>query len=96
MNNDNDKIRAHIFISGRVQGVGFRLEMRWKARKLGLYGFVQNLSNGNVEAVLEGEKEKVEKLIKWAKRGPFLAKVDSIEIKDEDYKGEFNNFKVKY
>ena len=91
-----NEIRAHIFVSGRAQGVGFRLEMRWKARKLGLYGFVQNLSDGRVEAVLEGEKEKVERLIEWAKRGPFLAKVDNIEIKEEEYKGEFDSFEIKY
>ncbi len=91
-----NEIRAHIFVSGRVQGVGFRLEMRWRTRKLGLYGFVQNLSDGRVEAVLEGEKGKVEKLIEWAERGPFLAKVDNIEIKEEDYKGEFGSFEVKY
>ena len=91
-----EKIRAHIFVSGRVQGVGFRLEMCWKARKLGLYGFVQNLSDGRVEIVLEGEKEKVEKLIEWTKKGPFLAKVGNIEIKEEDCKGEFDSFEVKY
>ena len=90
------KVRAHIFVSGRVQGVFFRFETRRKARKLGLYGFVQNLSDGRVEAVLEGEKEKVEKLIKWAKRGPFFAKVDNIEIKEEEYQNEFDEFEIRY
>ncbi len=96
MTNDNNKIRVHIFISGRVQGVLFRAETRRKARKLGLYGFVQNLSDGRVEAVLEGEKEKVEKLIELAKRGPFFAKVESIEIKEEEYQGEFDSFEIRY
>ncbi len=91
-----NEVRTHILISGRVQGVLFRAETRRKARKLGLHGFVQNLSDGRVEAVLEGEKEKVEKLIEWAKRGPLFAKVDSIEIKEEEYRGEFNNFEIKY
>ncbi len=91
-----NEIRAHIFVFGRVQGVFFRFETRRKARKLGLYGFVQNLSDGRVEAVLEGEKEKVEKLIEWAKRGPFLAKVDNIEIKEEEYQSEFDEFEIRY
>ncbi len=91
-----NEIRAHIFVSGRVQGVGFRLEMRWKARKLELYGFVQNLSDGRVETVLEGEKEKVEKLIEWAKRGPIFAKVRNVEVIQEQYTGEFNKFEIRY
>lgn len=91
-----NEVRTHIFISGRIQGVLFRVGTRRKARKLGLCGFVQNLSDGRVEVVLEGKKEKVGKLIGWAKRGPFLAKVDSIEIKEEKYRGEFNNFEIRY
>ncbi len=90
------KVRAHIFVSGRVQDVGFRLETRWKAKKLGLYGFVKNLSDGRVEVVLEGEKEKVEKLIEWVKRGPFFARVDNIEIKEGEYQGEFDKFEIRY
>lgn len=89
------KVRAHIFVSGRVQGVFFRAEICRKARKLGLCGFVQNLSDGRVKAVLEGEKEKVEKLIEWAKKGPFFAKVDNIEIKEEEYQSEFDEFEIR-
>lgn len=90
------RVRAHIFISGRIQGIGFRLEMRYRVRKLGLYGFVKNLPDGRVEAVLEGEKEKVEKLIEWAKRGPFLAKVENLEVDWQEYQEEFNNFVIRY
>lgn len=96
ISNGVNKKRVHIFISGRVQGVFFRAEMRGKARKLGLCGFVQNLSDGRLEAVLEGEKEKVEKLIEWAKRGPLLAKVGDVEINWQKYQGEFDDFEIKY
>jgi len=65
-----------------------------KARQFNIYGFVKNLPDGNVEAVLEGEEEKVEKLVEWAKKGTFLAKVKEIEIIKEDYKGEFENFEI--
>ena len=89
-------IRAHLFISGRVQCVFFRSTMCQKARQFNIYGFVKNLPDGNVEAVLEGEEEKVEKLVEWAKKGTFLAKVKEIEIIKEDYKGEFENFEIIY
>lgn len=89
-------IRAHLFISGRVQGVLFRATMRQKARKLGINGFVKNVLDGRVEAVLEGEPNKAAKLIEWARKGPFLAKVENLEIKQEDYVGEFNNFNIRY
>ncbi|MDP2910346.1 MAG: acylphosphatase [bacterium] len=89
-------IRAHLFISGRVQGVFYRLTMRQKAKNFGVKGFCKNLSDGRVEAVIEGEEEKVNKLINWTKRGPFFARVDKVEIQKEDYSGEFNEFKIKY
>jgi acylphosphatase len=89
-------IRVHLFISGRVQGVFFRLTMRQKARNFGVKGFCKNLSDGRVEAMAEGEEEKVNKLINWAKRGPFFARVDKIEIKEENYKGEFKKFEIVY
>lgn len=88
--------RAHIFISGRVQGVSFRYSTSWRARKLGVFGWICNLPDGRVEAIFEGEKEKVEKLLERAKKGSFLARVDNFEIQWEDYKGEFEDFKIKY
>ena len=90
------KTRVHLFISGLVQGVFFRLNTTQKAKEMGLTGWVCNLPDGRVEAVLEGEKEKVDKMIKWVKDGPCPAKVEKVEIKKEKYKGEFNNFEIKY
>ena len=86
--------RAHIFISGRVQMVLFRDSMRRKANQLWLKGWVKNLDDNRVEAVIEGEK--VEELIEWAKKGPVLSRVDNVDINWENYQGEFNNFKIRY
>jgi len=89
-------IRVHLFISGRVQGVFYRSTMRQKAKTFEVKGFCKNISDGRVEAVIEGEEEKVNKLIVWAKKGPFFAKVDRVEIKEENYIGEFKDFKIIY
>jgi len=92
----SEKVKAHVFVSGRVQGVFFRENSHQKAKELGIFGWVKNLADGRVEAVFEGEKEKVEKMVDWAKKGPLLAKVDNLSIKWQEYKGEFNDFVIKY
>jgi len=89
-------IRRHILISGRVQGVCFRAEAKIRANHLGISGFVKNLEDGRVEAVMEGEEKKIEKFVKWAKRGPMFAKVTNVEIIGEEYVGEFGEFKIIY
>ncbi len=90
-----EKTRANIFVSGRVQGVFFRSQMQKKAKEFSVFGWVANLAKGQVEAVLEGEKENVQKLIDWAKRGPIFARVEKVEVNWEEYKGEFKDFEIK-
>ena len=90
------KARVHIFVSGRVQGVFFRENTRKRAKKLGITGWVKNLPDGRVEAVFEGEKSKVEELINRTKKGPMFAKVDELKVISEEYKGEFDNFEIRY
>jgi acylphosphatase len=90
------KVRCHIFASGRVQGVFFRQTTLEIAKGFGLTGWVRNTEDGMVEAVFEGDKEKVEKMIEWIKIGPPLAKVEKVEVKWEDFKGEFEDFEIKY
>ena len=92
----NQKVRAHILVSGRVQGVYFRENTRKKAQELGVFGWVRNLKDGKVEALFEGDKEKVERMVDWARQGPSSAKVENIEIDWQDYKGEFENFQLRY
>jgi len=90
----SDKARAHIFVSGRVQGVGFRWSVLNKARQFGIKGWVRNLPDGRVEAVFEGNKEIVEKIISWTKEGPYFAKVEKVDVQWENYTGEFEDFTV--
>lgn len=88
-------IRFHLLVSGRVQGVLFRQHARAKALELGLTGWAKNLLDSKVEIVAEGEKEKVNKFLEWAKKGPKLARVENVETEEEEYTGEFEDFVVR-
>ncbi len=87
-------IRAHLYIRGQVQNVGFRSSTRRKALQLGLRGWVRNLYDGRVEVVAEGQEEKVDELIEWCRRGPLTAHVSGVEVIREEPTGEFGTFGV--
>ncbi|MBN1358089.1 acylphosphatase [Candidatus Bathyarchaeota archaeon] len=87
---------AHVFITGRVQGVFFRLETKHNADLYDVKGWVRNLPDGRVEAVFEGEKDAVEKLIAFCKHGSSGAKVTNLELMWEPYTGTFDRFRLKY
>jgi acylphosphatase len=89
------KTRAHIFVSGRVQGVFFRQKTRQQAESLGVRGFVRNLPDGRVEAVFEGEEEAVKSLVEYCYHGPSYARVTNVEVIWEDYRSEFSDFKMR-
>jgi acylphosphatase len=82
-----------IKIRGRVQGVGFRYAFADRANELGLTGWVRNRFDGTVEAVVEGERGVVERMIEWAKSGPDVARVDQVEVNDTE--GGFKQFKIR-
>ncbi len=88
--------QVHLFISGRVQGVGYRKFVRAKAKKLQLFGFVQNLPDGRVEAVVQGKKESILNLITQCRQGPFLAEVTHIQEEWEEVSIEFVDFEIKH
>jgi acylphosphatase len=90
------KVRAHIIVTGRVQGVYFRGNTKREARKLNVNGWVRNLPEGKVEAIFEGEKEYVEKLIGIVREGPSHAKVTNLDVEWMDYTGEFTDFQIIY
>jgi len=90
------RVRAHIFVSGRVQGVFFRTETKYKANELGVTGWIQNLPDGRVEAVLEGEEKTVKEIIEFCKQGPPGTKVSNVDVIWESYSGEFRNFEIRY
>ena len=70
-------------VRGRVQGVFFRAETERRARSLGLAGWVRNNPDGTVEAVFEGDRERVESMVDWSGRGPALAEVEGVEVEWE-------------
>ena len=80
--------RVHVRIAGRVQGVGFRYATGRRARSLDVAGWVRNNSDGSVEAVFEGEPERVDALVAWCRRGPGGARVDDMTVELEAPNGE--------
>ncbi|MBN2372482.1 acylphosphatase [bacterium] len=90
------KTRAHLIISGIVQGVFFRSTSRSQALRLYLTGWIKNRADGRVETVIEGEDKAVANFIQWCHEGPPGAKVDNVDIMWEKYIGEFAAFSIKY
>lgn len=88
--------RVHVFISGRVQGVFFREYTRRKAEELGVKGWVRNLPDGRVEAVFEGEDKAVDEMVRWCWKGSPYSKVTNVEAIEEEYRGEFGRFEIRW
>lgn len=89
-------MKAHVYIGGRVQGVFFRSETQDEAVRRNVLGWVKNLPDGRVEAIFEGEKEDIEKVIEFCKRGPSGAKVTKVDVQWQNFTGEFKDFRIKY
>lgn len=90
------KQRVHLFIKGKVQGVFFRQAMKVAAKKNRVSGWVKNLKDGRVEAIIEGEDLGVSNMVEWCHAGPANARVEDVEIRNEKYKEEFAKFEVLY
>lgn len=91
-----NKIRAHAIITGKVQGVFFRVETKYAAESFGLTGWVRNKMDGSVEAVFEGEETDVEAMLSWCQTGPPRARVSKVDVIRQDYTGAFDAFDVTY
>jgi len=89
------KARAHVYVSGRVQGVAFRARTCEKAMELGLKGWVRNLPDGRVEAVFEGERQAVQEAVEWCHQGPRAARVSGVEVRWEEYRGDLASFSIR-
>jgi acylphosphatase len=89
-------VRAHITVSGRVQGVYFRAVCERVARSLGLKGWVRNTRDGKVEIVSEGDREAIEALLEWCHHGPANARVKDVEVEWSDAMGEFDSFRTLF
>lgn len=79
-----DRVRAHVYVSGRVQGVNFRSHTRDQARRANVEGWVRNIGDGRVEAVFEGTRASVQRLVSWCYSGPPSARVEQVEVKWEE------------
>jgi acylphosphatase len=88
--------RIRIIVTGKVQGVFFRQALKVMAKKNNVFGWVKNLKDGHVEAVLEGDEEKINRLVEWSHGGPANARVEDVEIHNEKFSGEFKKFDVLY
>ena len=88
--------RIHVFITGKAQGVLFRAHMQQTARSLGFTGWVRNLPDGRVEALLEGEEKNLPALRDWVGQGPPRAVVQDVAWTEEPYRGEYTDFTVRY
>ena len=92
----DEKVRAHVWVKGRVQAVGFRAHVEYHARQIGgLTGWVRNVGYDTVEAIAEGEREKVERFIDMTKQGPRSSRVDDTKVEWENPTGEFQEFGAK-
>jgi len=89
------RVRAHVFVSGKVQGVYFRATTRDEARDLGVDGWVRNLDDGRVEAVFEGPEPDVEAMVEFCHEGSEAARVDDVEVSDEEPQNE-DGFRVRW
>lgn len=88
--------RYRILVTGKVQGVFFRQMLKVTAEKNGVRGWVKNLDDGRVEAVLEGNRDDVDSVVQWSRRGPANSRVTDVTIHDEEFAGEFSGFDVRY
>ncbi len=86
--------QVHLFISGNVQGVGFRQFVKNHARKLELVGFVTNTNDNKVEAVVQGDQKTIEQLITLCRKGPFLAEVREVIDKKEIVTTSYKSFEI--
>ncbi len=90
------KIAVHVIVHGVVQGVGFRYFARQQAQSLGLGGFVRNLPDGTVEALIEGEESQVKIMLGHLRQGPFGGRVDRLEVEPVEYTGSYHGFNISF
>ena len=92
----NRKMQLFVLISGKVQGVGFRNFTQMNAKQLGINGYAKNLPNGKVEVVAEGDKSQLDALVTLLKKGPRFARVDSLDVDERPFTGEYKAFGIRY
>jgi|SRR5699024_5971822 len=97
MNSLRDNMRrGHLFIEGKVQGVGFRYFTKINAEEIGVVGWVQNLPDGRVEAIFEGPEDHIDELVDRCEKGPGASRIDDVDFEWEEPTAEFDRFKIAY
>ena len=91
-----EKARARVIVGGRVQGVFFRHHTQEMANQLQVKGWVKNRRDSRVEALFEGDRERVDQIIEWCHRGPSEARVTKVSVTWENYTGEYEDFSISY
>lgn len=92
----SEHARVHIWVTGRVQGVGFRAFVEYSARKIGVSGWVRNVGYETVEAVAEGTQFQIDQFVQMMKVGPRAARVDECRVEVETPAGEFQDFQMRF
>ena len=93
---EEEQTQAHVYISGRVQGVNYRYYTRQRAIELNIYGWVRNMIDGRVEAILQGDESQIMKMLKWCEKGPPSARVVDVEVDWEPPDEPFSSFEIKF
>jgi acylphosphatase len=88
--------RVHVIVEGKVQGVYFRTYAQAEAQKIGVAGWVRNRPDGNVEAALEGESDKVDMMIEWCKTGSPMSQISRVLVAEEKPLNEKGTFNIRY
>jgi len=88
--------QVHLFIEGRVQGVGFRHFTKLNAEEVGVFGWVKNLPDGRVEAVFSGPMDHLREMVNRCERGPGSSRVDNVDVEVEEADEDYDSFEVRY
>jgi len=91
-----EDVRAHVVISGKVQGVFFRAETQRSAENHEVSGWVRNRLDGKVEALFEGDEDDVRNILDWCRGGSTYSQVKNVQVEWEEYVGEFDEFEIVY
>jgi acylphosphatase len=92
---DEELARVHVWVQGRVQGVGFRAFVAYSAQRMGVRGWVRNVGYDTVEALAEGTRAQIEQFLQMIKTGPRGAHIDASRVEDETHTGEFMDFEIR-
>lgn len=92
---NDEVVRAHVWVVGRVQGVGFRAHVQWAAGRAGVTGWVRNVRDDQVETVAEGGRAAIAQFIAEVREGPRSSRVEDVRVDWETPTGEFSRFSVR-